>query len=226
MRASGAIPAASACTTWARPISPPSFGRDEGVQRHVLALERGHAVAVLLGKTRQSRRGEQALPRVGHGPLQHQIQRHRAFLPAASPDGRPAALHFLPARPHSAMRYHPAPRPVVIRTAADGERRCSQQAAPRKPQRPTAKQQVIGLGRAHPEAQRPSAVLREPRALRADEGQRFLCRKSRIAPARRRRPLWASAEDTFHGGDRGRHAAAARPRRRSGRTPAGCPAMP
>ena len=72
-------------------------------------------------------------------------------------------------RPHGDA-IPPVVQPVVIPTAADGDT-LLQQPLP-QPQRP-AEQQVIGVGRAYPEAQR-RQVICEPSPLRADEGQRPL----------------------------------------------------
>ncbi len=70
MRTSGAMPHASACMIWARPISSPS-AVTPAVERHVLALEGSHAQAVLRKHAAQPRR-KQALPRVRHGALDHE----------------------------------------------------------------------------------------------------------------------------------------------------------
>ena len=66
------------CLHYLRPAHLAAVLGDEGVQRHVLALERCHAVAVLLQNAAESRR-QQALSRIGHGPLNHNIHCHSDF---------------------------------------------------------------------------------------------------------------------------------------------------
>ena len=90
-----------------RPPHLAALGGDEGVQRHILALERGHAIAVL-PENAAERRGEQALPRVRHRPLQHQIQRH---LPSSIARRIAPSSASFSSRSRTAARYHPGPRP-------------------------------------------------------------------------------------------------------------------
>ena len=66
------------CLHHLRPAHLAAVPGNEGVQRHVLALERRHAVAVLLQNAAESRR-QQAFSRIGHGPLYHNIHCHSDF---------------------------------------------------------------------------------------------------------------------------------------------------
>ena len=81
----------------------------------------------------------------------------------------------------------PVVQPAVILAAPDGDA-LPQKSLPQAP-RP-AEQQVVGLGRTHPEAQR-RQVIREPAPLRMDEGscslQEILLRQRRHTGALRQR---------------------------------------
>ena len=61
VHASGRTRAASACSAWALPISPPSSG-DEGIERHVLGLE-GRDAHSLVREDPAERRRDQTLAR-------------------------------------------------------------------------------------------------------------------------------------------------------------------
>ena len=80
---------------------------DEGIQGHILALEGGHPVAVLPEYPAQTG-AQQALARIGHGALNHDIFRH-----GHSPKTPPMAeISFLfSSCRRTAMRYQPEVRP-------------------------------------------------------------------------------------------------------------------
>ena len=122
IRTSGSTPAASACTTWARPISSPSrvIKRIEG---HVLGFEGGHPVAVLVENPAQPGR-QQAFPRVGHGALYHDRFCHHTLPPCArSPKAGPLQRleqpQVFPARAHRHPVLARLSSPAVIAAAAD-----------------------------------------------------------------------------------------------------------
>ena len=113
------MPAASACTTCARPISSPSRG-DKAVQRHVLALERRYTCSRPAGKCGTAPAHEQALARAGHGPLHHDALRsaHSISLLAVPPEAR----LFSRRRVRTAVRYQLSSKPHIVAAAA--QQRC------------------------------------------------------------------------------------------------------
>ena len=79
------------------------FG-DEGIQGHVLALEGGNPVSVLLENAAESGT-QQALSRIGHGALNHNVfcHVHTSFIASIR--------RLFSSCSRTAMRYHPTPRP-------------------------------------------------------------------------------------------------------------------
>ena len=81
---------------------------DKGIQRHILAFKWGHTVSVLLQDAAQACR-QQALSRVGHGPLNHNILCH-SYLPAQACFIAATSISFSSCR-RTAMRYQPLSNP-------------------------------------------------------------------------------------------------------------------
>ena len=83
-------------------------GGDERVEGHILALEGRDTIAVLPEDPAEGG-GEQTLARVGHRPLQHQIQRHDS---SSIPRRRASSSASFSSGSRTAVRYQPSPRPV------------------------------------------------------------------------------------------------------------------
>ena len=99
-----------------RPADLAAVGRHIGVERHILRLERGDAPAVLQQNPAE-RGGQDALARVGAGPLQHQGGRAAAGQREGFRGERveqPVLLLFRPDRDAHILR----PQPRIVRAAA------------------------------------------------------------------------------------------------------------
>ena len=82
-------------------------GGDERVEGHILALEGRDTIAVLPEDPAEGG-GKQTLARVGHRPLQHQIQRHDS---SSIPRRRASSSASFSSGSRTAVRYQPSPRP-------------------------------------------------------------------------------------------------------------------
>ena len=90
------------------PAHFPAVCGNEGVQSHVLALKGGHPVAVLFEHPAKPG-AQQALARVGHGALNHNIFRH-GYAPFRILSIAAISISFSSCR-RTATRYQPAVRP-------------------------------------------------------------------------------------------------------------------
>ena len=80
------------------PAHLPAVGGDEGIEGHILALEGGHPITVLLENAAEAR-AEQAFARVGHGALDHDALchfTHSLCTRASPPEGGHSLLPCAP----------------------------------------------------------------------------------------------------------------------------------
>ena len=183
IRTSGATPAASACTTWARPISSPSRG-DEGVEGHVLGFEGGHPVAVLAEDPAQPRR-QQALARVGGGALNHDRFCHHSDLPQRRSSSR---RFLLSSRvPHARPGTSLVSSPVVVGAGAD-QHAPRRAAAPSGRTRPGRGRAGSWPGRAPPSSPSSARPVRSAGRSTARRAARACSGQSGLAPGPPRPP--------------------------------------